>query len=111
MATYEYTARTTGGEKVAGVMQADSETAVVRTLDERELYPIRVAEQAERSIGSGRGKRMYPDTGHDVGVFREIVGDVPLSGFFCGGEFGQVGGRNFVHGFSTSIAMFREKPA
>jgi len=60
---------------------------------------------------AGRGKRMYPDTGHDVGVFREIVGGVPLAGFFCGGEFGQVGGRNFVHGFSTSIAMFREKTA
>ena len=58
MATYEYTARTAGGEKVAGVMQADSETAVVRTLDERELYPIRVAEQAEQSIVSGRGRRI-----------------------------------------------------
>jgi small ligand-binding sensory domain FIST len=27
---------------------------------------------------------------------------------FCAGEFGAVGGRNFLHGFTASIALLRE---
>lgn len=57
---------------------------------------------------NGRGMHMWPTAGHDAGVVRELIGDVPLGGFFCGGEFGPVGGRNFVHGFTASIALFRE---
>jgi small ligand-binding sensory domain FIST len=38
-----------------------------------------------------------------------VLGDVPVAGFFCGGEFGPVGGRNFVHGFTASIALFHER--
>jgi len=56
---------------------------------------------------NGRGSNMWPQPGHDAGVFREILGDVPLTGFFCAGEIGPVGGRNFVHGFTASIALFR----
>ncbi len=58
---------------------------------------------------NGRGTSMWPKPGHDVGVVRELLGnDVPVAGFFCGGEFGPVGGKNFVHGFTASIALFRE---
>ncbi len=57
---------------------------------------------------NGRGTQMWPEAGHDIGVLRELLGDVPVAGFFCGGEFGPVGGRNFVHGFTASIALFRE---
>ena len=56
---------------------------------------------------NGRGTRMWDIPGHDVNVLREIVGDVPVAGFFCGGEFGPVGGTNFVHAFTASIALFR----
>lgn len=59
---------------------------------------------------NGRGTRMWSEPGHDIGVFRELLGDVPVAGFFCGGEFGPVGGRNFVHGFTASFALFREPP-
>lgn len=57
---------------------------------------------------NGRGSHMWPTAGHDARVVEELLGDVPLAGFFCGGEFGPVGGRNFVHGFTASIALFRE---
>jgi len=57
---------------------------------------------------NGRGTNMWPKPGHDVGVLRETLGDVPVAGFFCGGEFGPIGGANFVHGFTASIALFRE---
>lgn len=55
---------------------------------------------------NGRGMNMWPEPGHDIGVMRELLGDVPVAGFFCGGEFGPVGGTNFVHGFTASIALF-----
>jgi len=57
---------------------------------------------------NGRGTHMWPKPGHDVGVLREILGDIPVAGFFCGGEFGPIGGKNFIHGFTASIALFRE---
>ncbi len=57
---------------------------------------------------NGRGTNMWTEPGHDVGVLRELLGDVPVAGFFCGGEFGPVGGRNFIHGFTASIALIRE---
>lgn len=55
---------------------------------------------------NGRGTHMWTTPGHDVGVLRELLGNVPVAGFFCGGEFGPIGGRNFVHGFTASIALF-----
>jgi len=59
---------------------------------------------------NGRGTRMWPEPGHDAGVVHELLGDVPLGGFFCGGEFGRVASRNFIHGFTASLALFRPAP-
>jgi small ligand-binding sensory domain FIST len=54
---------------------------------------------------NGRGKRLFGAPHHDAEVFDEEVG-APVAGFFAMGEFGPVGGRNFVHGFTASIALF-----
>ena len=32
----------------------------------------------------------------------------PLGGFFCNGEIGPVGGRAYLHGYTASVALFRE---
>lgn len=56
---------------------------------------------------NGRGTHMWPQPGHDVGVLREILGNVPTAGFFCGGEFGPIGGKSFIHGFTASIALLQ----
>ena len=32
----------------------------------------------------------------------------PVAGFFCAGELGPVGGKNFLHGFTASVALFEE---
>lgn len=58
MATYEYVAKTVAGEEVTGRMQADGHAAVVRALDERNLFPVKVAEQAEEGTGGLRGGRV-----------------------------------------------------
>ncbi len=54
---------------------------------------------------NGRGIRMWPDEGHDVSVLRELCGQIPVAGFFAAGEIGPIGGRNFMHGFTASIAL------
>lgn len=55
---------------------------------------------------NGRGSRLFGAPDHDAGVLAEVLDDAPAAGFFCAGEFGPVGGRNFVHGFTASVALF-----
>jgi small ligand-binding sensory domain FIST len=57
---------------------------------------------------NGRGSRMFNTPDHDAAVLAEKVGPVPAAGFFCAGELGPVGGRNFMHGFTASVALFAE---
>ncbi len=56
-------------------------------------------------VCSGRGERLFGEPDHDVNAVRRHLGDVPTAGFFCNGEIGPVGGRNFVHGFTTSLLL------
>ncbi|MFL2869708.1 MAG: FIST N-terminal domain-containing protein [Pirellulaceae bacterium] len=55
---------------------------------------------------NGRGSRMFETLHHDATVINEVIGEVPLAGFFAMGEIGPIGGMNFVHGFTASIALF-----
>ena len=59
---------------------------------------------------NGRGTRMFPKPDHDIGCIQTaLANEVPASGFFAMGEIGPVGGRNFVHGFTASVAVFRSR--
>jgi small ligand-binding sensory domain FIST len=55
---------------------------------------------------NGRGSHMFGSSGHDAGALAREIGPAPAAGFFCAGEIGPVGPRSFVHGFSTSVALF-----
>jgi small ligand-binding sensory domain FIST len=55
----------------------------------------------------GRGRGLYGAPGHDAGLVQSMKGPVPLAGFFANGELGPVAGRNFVHGYTTSLAVIR----
>ncbi len=55
---------------------------------------------------NGRGRHLFGVPNHDAGMVRELLGPHPSSGFFCNGEIGPVGGRNYVHGFTASMALF-----
>ncbi|MCA9471733.1 MAG: FIST C-terminal domain-containing protein [Nitrospirales bacterium] len=55
-----------------------------------------------------RGKRLFPDAHHDITVLRNEMGDLPVAGFFAGGEIGPVGGQNYLHGYTASMALFCE---
>lgn len=54
----------------------------------------------------GRGRSLYGEPSHDSKVFGEIIGEIPLSGFFCNGEIGPVRGETSVHGFTSSFCIF-----
>jgi small ligand-binding sensory domain FIST len=61
---------------------------------------------------NGRGSRLFSKPDHDAGLLAEMLGRIPVAGFFCAGEIGPVGGRNFLHGFTASVAVFpRSDPA
>ena len=55
---------------------------------------------------NGRGQHLFGVPNHDSGVVAELLGSVPVAGAFCAGELGPVGGRNFLHGFTASLALF-----
>ena len=40
-----------------------------------------------------------------------MAGDVPLGGFFGNGEIGPVGGSTYLHGHTSSFAVFRKPEA
>ena len=55
---------------------------------------------------NGRGSRLFDEPDHDAGLIAATLGDIPVAGFFCAGELGPVGGQNFLHTFTASIALF-----
>lgn len=59
----------------------------------------------------GRGSHLYGRPDHDTDMFGEMIGDLPLTGFFCNGEIGQVGDATFLHGYTSSFGIFRPKHA
>jgi len=54
----------------------------------------------------GRGEGLFGRSHHDSTVVQERVGPIPVAGFFAQGEIGQVGGKNFLHGYTASVALF-----
>jgi small ligand-binding sensory domain FIST len=57
----------------------------------------------------GRGSYLYGRPDHDTDMFREKIGRLLLTGFFCNGEIGPVGGSTFLHGYTSSFGIFRPK--
>lgn len=55
---------------------------------------------------TGRGSRLFGSKGHDAGLLEEILGPHASAGFFCNGEIGPLGGRNYIHSYSATSALF-----
>ena len=55
---------------------------------------------------NGRGRGMFGQPDHDAAALEEAFGGAPAAGFFCAGEIGPVGPRNFLHGFTATVAVF-----
>ncbi|HEX8201239.1 MAG TPA: FIST C-terminal domain-containing protein, partial [Isosphaeraceae bacterium] len=92
------------------VRDADSADEDLRSL----LDDTRGASGGGRPAGAllftcnGRGTRLFPGPDHDVSALHGALGPIPVAGFFAMGEIGPVGGQNFLHGFTASIAVFEQ---
>jgi small ligand-binding sensory domain FIST len=120
---------------VRGVMGADPETGAIVVSGDIDVgqtvqFHVRDAESAdedlraalEREVASlsgqspaaallftcvGRGSQLFQAPDHDAGLMAKFLGEVPMAGCFCAGELGPIGGKNFLHSFTASIAIFR----
>ncbi len=137
MVINEYQAeRRQGDFLIRGIIGADPESGAIAVGEEVEVgqtvqFHVRDARSADedlrrmlerectalgdrRAAGAllftcnGRGSRMFAEPDHDAGLVAEMLGGIPLAGFFCAGELGPVGGQNFLHTFTASIALFPE---
>lgn len=87
----------------------------LRTLLENyQLNHIQSPTQTASPIGAlmfsctGRGEGLYHEPDFDSQLFSEYV-PVPVSGFFCNGEIGPVGGTTFLHGYTSVFGICRQR--
>ena len=97
-------------------MQFQRRDAVAATEDMNELLSRAKKQLADSTIYggclcccNGRGKNLFGAPDHDAGLVQEELGQIGLAGFFCNGEIGPVGEKNYLHGFTASLALFVEK--
>ena len=107
-----------GGDPATGAIVVGDDVTVGQTVqfqvrdaaaadeDLRELLSGTDAEAALLFTCNGRGRRFFGVPDHDAGVLDQLLGPLPVAGAFCAGEVGPVGGRNFLHGFTASVALF-----
>lgn len=107
-----------GGDRESGVIAVGDQVDVGQTVqfhvrdaaaadeDLRALLAGQTAAGAVVFTCNGRGRHLFGVPDHDAGVVEELLGPIPAAGAFCAGEIGPVGGRNFLHGFTASIALF-----
>lgn len=112
---------------VRGVLGADRAVGAVAVGDEVEVgstvqFQVRDAASADEDLRSlmagrraqgalaftctGRGAALFGSPDHDALVISEALPGAAVGGMFCAGELGPVGGRNFVHTFTASVALF-----
>jgi small ligand-binding sensory domain FIST len=58
---------------------------------------------------NGRGRNLFGKPSHDAGTIQKRLGPLGLAGFFCNGEIGPIGEKNFLHGYTASLALFVKK--
>jgi small ligand-binding sensory domain FIST len=107
-----------GADESSGALAVGEQVAVGQTVqfhvrdagaadeDLREMLTGVDAEAALLFTCNGRGRHFFTVPDHDAGMVENLLGPIPLAGAFCAGEIGPVGGRNFLHGFTASLALF-----
>ena len=78
MSQFAYIALTANGQKVGGELAAENQAAALRTLEERDLFPVSVtAKGAQNTARARKGKGVR---GRDVGVMYSQLADLIGSG-------------------------------
>lgn len=117
---------------IRGVLGVDSRTGAIAVSDvidpgERVQFHLRDARTAREDLEmmlsphalfgepsgaflfscNGRGRRLYEEPDGDISAIRGFFHGIDLAGFFCAGEIGPIGGKNFLHGHTASLALIR----
>ena len=117
---------------VRGVMGVDGESGAIAigdtvTAGERVQFHLRDARTAREDLEmmlspqalfgapsgallfscNGRGTRLYDEPDGDISAITSYFRGLDVAGFFCAGEIGPVGGKNFLHGHTASLALIR----
>ena len=98
--------------EVGGTVQFQIRDAAGADKDLRLAVERAGAQLAGRPAGAllftcnARGRRMFGVADHDASTIEELLGGIPLAGFFAAGEIGPIAGRNALHGFTASMALF-----
>ncbi len=119
-----------GGDRASGALMVGDHVRVGQTLrfhvrdaasaDEDLRMALREARESLEGLTpggalvftcNGRGRHMFAEADHDAIAISEELGDIPAAGLFCNGEVGPVGGKNFLHGFTATMALFTLEPA
>ncbi len=102
--------------RMGQTIQFQRRSAVAATEDMDELLT-----RARRQLGAtplyggclcscnGRGRNLFGRPNHDAQMVQERLGPLGLAGFFCNGEIGPIGEKNFLHGYTASLALFLRK--
>jgi small ligand-binding sensory domain FIST len=75
----------------------------------RELVDLLTGRHAAAALVftcNGRGTNLFSTPNHDAALVGELLDTKAVAGMFCAGEMGPVGGHNFLHGFTASVALF-----
>jgi small ligand-binding sensory domain FIST len=117
---------------VRGLIGADPETGSIAVADSVEVgqtlqFHVRDADAADEDLElllmpvsrwrprgvllfscNGRGRGFFGEPDHDAARVAAATDAAPMAGFFAQGELGPIGGRNFLHTFTASMAVFCE---
>jgi small ligand-binding sensory domain FIST len=89
------------------VRDSDSADEDLRDVLDRQLRELRHPPAGALLFTcNGRGAGMFGVEDHDASAVDYAFAGAPAAGFFCAGEIGPVGDRNFVHGFTATMAVF-----
>jgi small ligand-binding sensory domain FIST len=92
--------------EVGRTVQFQVRDAVAADEDLTEMLAGRSARGALLFACTGRGEALFGVPNHDAEAVEDLLGPLPVAGAFCAGELGPVGGRNEVHTFTASLALF-----
>lgn len=99
--------RVRSGQRIQFHLRDDSTS----TTDLTTLLKQHRSEHPEPASGAlmfsclGRGEDLYDHPHHDSSLFQKVMGDVPVSGFFCAGEIGPIGGATYLHGYTAVFGI------
>lgn len=114
---------------IRSVLGADRTTLAVAVGDRVEVgdtvqFQVRDAESADEDLRAlmvpgrgegallftcnGRGSQLFGEADHDAGIVSAALAGAPVAGMSCAGEIGPVGATSFLHGFTASVALFRD---